>query len=251
MYRQNRFSQILSILEEKKFVSTKELENLLFVSSATIRRDLAEMARSGLILRRHGGASLLPQMSAEKSYRISAIPDTTARHSSGNLKLSRLLEQKLKNDWYLFIDTPTLEAAVASALLNYRGISVVTSRITLPALLDRLDGTVFCLGGEFDRSSCSISGNMALGSLHHFRFQCCILSDLSVGTDGSLLCSSLHRAALLRSAVQFSDQKFLLLSESDAASGTHSVCHISQINHIFCTPACKPNYPVSQLSYYT
>lgn len=250
MYRQNRFSQILSILEEKKFVTTEDLGNMLFVSNATIRRDLAEMARSGLILRRHGGASLMPQMSAEKSYRLAAVQDSSPRLSPANQKLSRLLYQNLKNDWYLFIDTPTLESAVAAAILNYKGISVVTGRITLPALLDNLDGNVFCVGGELDRSTYSITGDMALGSLNLFRFHCCIISDISIDADGNVLCASLHRAALLRAAIHHSEKKILLISETDPAIGKHYICHMNQIDKLFCRYICKPEYPCANISYY-
>ena len=53
-----RHNAILTILKEKKSAKVGELASVLFVSEATVRRDLAEMQKLGLIERSHGGAFL-------------------------------------------------------------------------------------------------------------------------------------------------------------------------------------------------
>ena len=57
-----RQNNILSILKEEKSAQVTKLAKRLFVSEATIRRDLAEMESIGLVERSHGGA-LLPENS--------------------------------------------------------------------------------------------------------------------------------------------------------------------------------------------
>ncbi|MBQ4268249.1 MAG: DeoR/GlpR transcriptional regulator, partial [Clostridia bacterium] len=57
-----RQNSILSILKEEKSAQVTQLAKRLFVSEATIRRDLAEMESIGLVERSHGGA-LLPENS--------------------------------------------------------------------------------------------------------------------------------------------------------------------------------------------
>ena len=56
MFQEERLAQILSMINEKKFVTSEELKNTLYVSLSTVRRDLAELDRRGLIVRSHGGA---------------------------------------------------------------------------------------------------------------------------------------------------------------------------------------------------
>ena len=51
-----RHNEILNIIKSKRNVSVGELSALLFVSEATVRRDLTQMQRLGLIERTHGGA---------------------------------------------------------------------------------------------------------------------------------------------------------------------------------------------------
>ena len=53
-----RHEQILQILMEKKSVTVGELSKTMFVSDATIRRDLSQMEKEGLIKRSHGGAAV-------------------------------------------------------------------------------------------------------------------------------------------------------------------------------------------------
>ena len=61
-----RQNEILRTLKENKTAVVSELAKDLFVSEATIRRDLAEMKSMGLIERSHGGA-LLPENAEEIS----------------------------------------------------------------------------------------------------------------------------------------------------------------------------------------
>jgi DeoR/GlpR family transcriptional regulator of sugar metabolism len=57
MIPEERRKQILDILEKRKYVSVEEFANLLYVSLPTVRRDLKELEREGVLSRTHGGAS--------------------------------------------------------------------------------------------------------------------------------------------------------------------------------------------------
>ena len=51
-----RQEEILDILNRNKSATVEELASELYVSGATIRRDLRAMEKQGLIKRSHGGA---------------------------------------------------------------------------------------------------------------------------------------------------------------------------------------------------
>ena len=51
-----RKKEIFDILCEKKRISVSELSRLLYVCEMTVRRDLSEMEKQGLIKRYRGGA---------------------------------------------------------------------------------------------------------------------------------------------------------------------------------------------------
>ena len=56
MLTEERFSKILSIIEEKGSATVQELMLALDASESTIRRDLNAMAKKGLLQKVYGGA---------------------------------------------------------------------------------------------------------------------------------------------------------------------------------------------------
>ncbi len=57
--KKERMQQILNKLQETRFLSTLEAEEIFGASAATVRRDFNELAASGLAIRAHGGIQVL------------------------------------------------------------------------------------------------------------------------------------------------------------------------------------------------
>ena len=66
MLTSERQNKILEYLKERKTAFVRDLAAALYVSEATVRRDLNEMQKLGLIERSHGGA-ILPENAEEVS----------------------------------------------------------------------------------------------------------------------------------------------------------------------------------------
>ena len=58
MLKTQRLDEILSILRQSRYVTVAELSDRLYASPATIRRDLALLEKSGLLVKSHGGVAL-------------------------------------------------------------------------------------------------------------------------------------------------------------------------------------------------
>ena len=63
MLADERFSKIISILDEQEYISTKELAKRMNVTETTIRRDCEELEQKGLLVRVHGGAKSIKKNS--------------------------------------------------------------------------------------------------------------------------------------------------------------------------------------------
>lgn len=59
MLENQRKERIIGLLTENTTMSTSELSKRLYVSDATVRRDLADLEKAGRIHRVHGGAELV------------------------------------------------------------------------------------------------------------------------------------------------------------------------------------------------
>ena len=61
MIIEERYSKILEIVKEKTWTSFDYLAKTLFVSESTIRRDIEAMSEKGMLVKIHGGASIIEQ----------------------------------------------------------------------------------------------------------------------------------------------------------------------------------------------
>ncbi len=79
MLEVERFEKIMEYLREKKTAPVNVLAKRLFVSEATMRRDLSELERKGLVKRLHGGAILLDGANQELPLYLRERQNTDAK----------------------------------------------------------------------------------------------------------------------------------------------------------------------------
>ena len=117
-----RQNGILSILKENKRADVAALAKALFVSEATIRRDLAEMKSMGLIERSHGGA-LLPENAEEISIFFRMEKNAREKEKAATKALPHIPYFKS-----VFIDSSSTVLALAERMdLNFK--TVVTNNL--------------------------------------------------------------------------------------------------------------------------
>ena len=68
MFPEERRQKLISALEQHYSMSVSEIAGRLGVSEATVRRDLNELQKLGVIRRTHGGALLASQRKFEPTY---------------------------------------------------------------------------------------------------------------------------------------------------------------------------------------
>ena len=137
--RQNR---ILSYLKEQKSASVKELSERLFVSEATIRRDLNEMKDLGLLERSHGGALLL-----ENAEEISIFIRMNKNAAEKELAVTNALPL-LPPFQSVFIDSSSTALALAERM-DLAHKTVVTNNLQTAILLSKKkDIHLIVLGGS-------------------------------------------------------------------------------------------------------
>lgn len=69
MLKRERLDQVMNMVTEQNYISVADLAKSLQVSEMTIRRDLDELAKSGKLIRLHGGAQIISSRAgAEQSF---------------------------------------------------------------------------------------------------------------------------------------------------------------------------------------
>lgn len=157
-----RRQEILDRLQRLGKITVAELCEHFSLSPATIRNDLAELQREGLLQRTHGGA--IP------CRRRSGHEPTSLEKESRNVESKRAIGYRaadLVNPGdVIALDTGTTTYELARCIASVPGLTVITNDLRIAVLLEDSPGaTVFLLGGTVRRGfSCTI-GKSVLDSL--------------------------------------------------------------------------------------
>ena len=93
-----RHEAIMNLLREKKYVRTEQLSKALYVSVATIRRDLAEMEKNGFLQRVSGGARVIEE---PKDRPVEYMVEENVRKKK---HIARLASRYLRDDQRISMD---------------------------------------------------------------------------------------------------------------------------------------------------
>ena len=202
-----RQNEILRKLKENKSASVSELAKDLYVSEATIRRDLAEMKSMGLIERSHGGA-LLPENSEEISIFFRMEKNASEKERAATKALPHIPPFKS-----VFIDSSSTALALAERIdLNFK--TVVTNNLqTAMQLSKKPNVTLILLGGTVHYNTNSATGTWTARQLDDFAFDLMLCSCAAV-LDGNTYERSIDQKELKRAAFERSQKRVLLLDHT-------------------------------------
>lgn len=163
---------ILALLNEQGEVSVDELSRRFETSEVTVRKDLAALEKNGLLLRRYGGAVLLPQ---------ELIGDSALPVSPWKQAIARAAVDCIREHARIIIDSGTTTAAMIPELGHKRGLLVMTNSLGVVNALRELEHepTLLMTGGTWDPHSESFQGQVAEQVLRSYDFD-----QLFIGADG-------------------------------------------------------------------
>jgi DeoR family transcriptional regulator of aga operon len=173
--RSERMVRILAVVSEREHVSLLDLADELGVSSATMRRDLADLEQQGLISRTHGGARAF-QGAPELPVRLRDGQFREAKRAIARRVVSLLPEGRLA--FALSGGSTTTE--VARALVHRSDLTVVTNSLSIASEIAwRPNLRVIMTGGVVRASSFELVGTLAENTFNAINVEIAIL-----GTDG-------------------------------------------------------------------
>ena len=143
MLMPDRQSAILKAVTEQGSCRVAALAAALGVSGETIRRDVAEMARDGLVRKVHGGVGL-PDPLRESGFRHRLRQNADAKR-----RIAQAAAREIRDGDAIMMDTGSTTAFVAEALHDHRGLTVMTNSVDIAhGLATRNGNRVFMAGGE-------------------------------------------------------------------------------------------------------
>jgi len=151
-----RRSLIMQMLTATGRVRVKDLVRQFGTTSVTIRNDLNELQKRGLLLRSHGGASR-PEFRQYES----PFLDRIQTHSEEKRRIGVLAASLIQDGETIILDSGTTTDEIARQIKNRQRLQVITNGVNIANELlgSRVHTTI--LGGTLRTDSASIVGRSA------------------------------------------------------------------------------------------
>lgn len=170
--RRNKIKELLNSGETLRVV---ELSEQLETSVVTIRKDLDEMERDGLLLRVHGGAVKISLSPQENSY-----IERKNKNRDAKMAIAAAAAALVEEGESVLINVGSTCAYVCEALKDKQNLIIITNSAAIFNQLSHRDNlTLYFLGGRFDTKIQATVGDDVLAQLSKYT-----PNKLIVGMDG-------------------------------------------------------------------
>ncbi|WP_067841471.1 DeoR/GlpR family DNA-binding transcription regulator [Amphibacillus sediminis] len=157
MFTAERRQLIMELLKQEHRVTVKQLSKNLNVSEVTLRTDLNEMEKQGLLLRTHGGAILNETLNDEDSF-LERSKKNIENKKTLSYKALDLIEEKS----CILLDASTTVLELAKLLKHYdKKLTILTNGISSAIeLKENPYLTVILIGGVLRAGSMALEGQI-------------------------------------------------------------------------------------------
>ncbi|OWY38365.1 DeoR family transcriptional regulator [Xenophilus sp. AP218F] len=195
-------------------VLASELAATLAVSEDSIRRDLRELAASGVCQRVYGGAIALTSNDISFQQR-------RQQHAERKARLAATAVRQLRPGQFVFLDGGTSNLEIARALPDHLPLTVATNAIPIAAeLFGKKQLNLLVIGGSVNHQSGDTLGTVATRMLQAMRPDICFLGTCSVDCELGIGTLQAEEAAFKRQLVEQCGQVILAVTNEklDTAS---------------------------------
>lgn len=205
-----RHNQIIYEFQSNPHVTVKKLAQKLNFSEPTIRRDLTELHRRGIITKRYGGA-ILNEGAADRE-----IPFVIRENEKSQTKaeIGLLASKYISDGMVIMLDGSTSAYHLVPYLSRYKDIIVITSGAKTALALAELHIPVFSTGGKMRSNSFTYIGREAEDTVRRYNADIMFFSCRGLSETGMMSDPSIDEANLRRVMFEKCRMKYLLCDSS-------------------------------------
>ncbi len=230
---------ILEYLKEHKEASIAELCKALFVSEATMRRDLTRLHQAKKLIRTHGGAIYRNEPGVN-------LPQDFRERENAHAKIA--IAQKclsLINDGdTIMIDGSSTVLPLLRIIGAKKSLIIITNNAKAPVLLAESDAKVFIAGGELATNAYALVGSYTESSINSFNADLCFFSVSNLTYDGYLTDNSIAENIIRRAMISRAKRVVLMLDSHKIGEPCISnLCSLNEIDTIVCEKDISALFP--------
>lgn len=227
-----RSQKIMEELLRGGRISVEDLARQLNVSPSTVRRDLGELERQGLLRRIYGGAVPVEPALYEPFRYVSSFQEQEQQRTAEKRSIGLASAELVRDGEVIAIGAGTTTTHVARSIRQRKNITVVTNTINVAMELShRQNLKVFLTGGYLSGDWFALVGPSAIESAGEL-----FADRVFIGVDGihaeyGLTTNYPDQAAIHRAMIRQGRQKIVVADHSKIGKvGIARICPITEID---------------------
>lgn len=222
-----RLDEIMAYLRQKHTGTVSALSRRLFVSEATIRRDLTELERQGFVKRVYGGAVLVSSVQSEVPMLLRA-----QQNSRPKAQIAAMAARHLQNGQTIFLDASSTAMHLVKHLESVQSLTIITNGVKTAVELQALNQhTVYCTGGRMLHNSSAYVGAYAEDFIRQFNADVLFFSSRGVSEDGLITDASCDENHIRRVMFEHSRKHIFLCDQSKMGhTYSYNLCSLQQVD---------------------
>jgi len=207
----SRSEQILQELLRDGEVSVDSLARQFSVSPATIRRDLSELERQGLLRRNHGGAGPVAPMLYEPFRHLSSFQEQEEKCAAEKRQIGLTAAILISDGDTIAIGAGTTTTQMGRCIRHRKGITIITNAINIAMELSHLpEIKVSMTGGSLSGDWFALVGDVAQRNVGEMFFDKAFIGVDGAHAEHGLTTNYPDQAAIHRAMMRQARQRIVL-----------------------------------------
>ena len=173
---------LLEVVRTRGSATVEQLAEKLGVTLQTVRRDVQQLAESGVLTRFHGGVRV-PSSTIENI----AHRKRESLNADAKTRIARAVAKAVPDGCSLILNIGTTTEAVARALMQHSGLRVITNNLNVAIILSaNTQCEVIVAGGVVRPRDRGIIGEVAVDFMRQFKVDIALIGISGIESDGTL-----------------------------------------------------------------
>ena len=240
MWQKERHQRISSLLESLGQVTKEQLTEELGVSRETVRRDLLEMEKLGLVNCVHGGVT------AVSSGKEPPLNERARLRMKEKRAIAQEARKLVKQGDTLFIDSGSTTTQLARELSAIHDLHIVTNSVEVASIIGNANETslsgnaVTLLGGRLGRYAAATQGDITIREINRYHVDYAMVSPVAMHPKYGAMSYEPEEAEIARAMTENASRTIVLADYSKFQSiGRISYCPLEQIDKLIVDTAAN------------
>lgn len=198
MLTEERKSEILNIVNEKRSITVQELTDMMDVSESTIRRDITALAKEGKLVKVFGGAVALDDPAAKTDLTV-LMKESINR--AEKLTIARYAASLIVPGDYVFLDAGTTTEYMIG-FINEKRATYITNSVSHAQNLSSKGLKTLLVGGELTENLNVVIGADAVLHIQKYHFSKGFFGTEGVDFKMGFTAGDMREALIKRVAIQ-------------------------------------------------